>query len=500
MGVPSNRAVSGLGKNKSDLQFLFLLILLWSVPVVLTLLSGPQQNIVVSAIVAGVVSYGIIVFKPKISLIALPFFALLSPVAGFLNVFGVPILLSDLLFILFAIQFASLLAKRYIRIYRNSFYSLPGILLILFLFSIVVGTVSGMLTSFKPVLLLLQLIIIYFYTRTFARNEKSWSLVINAWVAATFFGALLLIQAFITGKHLANFRYSLGSELAGIENPETIDFLIQATYYYTTFHFVLGLSIIVLIFKLFFSKSTTKRLLILMPLGICLLALIILQNKTAIFSISLSILIFCILFFLKWNKKMSKTLIQLVLFFSLFFVFVTGGLFGYIGDIQAQLWIRRLISGSSFYERVENYLMAFSSWFYFPCHLLTGMGPDFLDSSGDNRISLLFKVSGENLFVGTIDSGWISYLIEMGIIGFTALALLFIMSIGRVVRHLKQIDPISLADNPSVYVLVGLFSLIVALCTQMLGYTKLAWFPFQLLIIGLMHKRYLSGPVEKKVV
>jgi hypothetical protein len=54
-----------------------------------------------------------------------------------------------------------------------------------------------------------------------------------------------------------------------------------------------------------------------------------------------------------------------------------------------------------------------------------------------------------------------------------------------------------LHDATAVYVLGGLFFLIVALSTQMLGYSKLMWLPFQLLIVGLMHKRYASGKVAR---
>lgn len=484
---PYYRSVSVLRKTKSDLRSLFLIMLLWGVPVVLTLLSGPRQNVIGSAIIAGIASCVMIVFKPKVSLIALPFFALLSPVAGFFNVFGTHLLLSDLLFILFAFQITVLFLKKDIKIYKSSLYSLQCILLILFSLSIVIGTISGTLVSLKPVLLLLQLVIIYYYMTIFAKDERGWSLVINAWVVATCLGSLLLIQAFMTGKYLANFKYLPDSELAGIKNPDKIDFLIQATYYYTTFHFVLGLSIIVMFFKMHFSKSM-KRLFILIPLMVCLLALVLLQNKTAIFSMVISILLY-VIFFARLNKKTLKTLIPYVVFLVSFFVLLIGGIFFYIGDIQAGLWVNRLITASSFHERIVNYFMAFKSWFAFPYHWLTGMGPDFLDSSGNTGIALSFKVSGEDLWVGTIDSGWISYLIELGIFGFITLILLFIKSITEIIKRLKRMSDMDIADSTSPYVLVGILFLTIALSTQMLGYTKLAWFPFQLLIIGLMHKQ-----------
>src|SRR5215471_11605788 len=76
----------------------------WSLPVGLTLLSITQQAVFVTAIGAAIISGLLMTVRPKATLIALPFFALLSPVAGFLDLLGVHVLLSDLLFVLLAIQ------------------------------------------------------------------------------------------------------------------------------------------------------------------------------------------------------------------------------------------------------------------------------------------------------------------------------------------------------------------------------------------------------------
>src|ERR1044072_1324005 len=120
--------------------------------------------------------------------------------------------------------------------------------------------------------------------------------------------------------------------------------------------------------------------------------------------------------------------------------------------------------------------------------MILGTGPDFLDGSGEPGIVHLFTFSAiTGLTEGTVDSGWLSYLIELGLIGFTLLVAAFARSIRSLIRHLRRVDDPAIQNTQAIYVLAGVLFVSVALCTQMLGYTKLTWFPFQLLIIGIMH-------------
>ena len=65
-------------------------------------------------------------------------------------------------------------------------------------------------------------------------------------------------------------------------------------------------------------------------------------------------------------------------------------------------------------------------------------------------------------------------------------------------KYLKQIGDSALGSTEPVALLGALFFIAIALSTQMLGYTKLTWLPFQLLIIGLMHKNFLVSAAERK--
>jgi hypothetical protein len=487
-GRPAARDVVSSTPIITDFQYYVLVVVAWSIPVALTLLSVTQQAVFASTILAAVISGGILLFKPGSALVALPFFALLSPVAGFLEVLDAHFLLSDILFILLAIQFVILFFQKQIT-FSSRYSSLIIGVTILFLMSCLVGFATGTLVSVKPVIYLLQLAIVYFYTTTFATDEKGWSLVINAWLIAAFLGSLLLIQAFMTGQPLANFKYGFDSQLMA---RESLKYLFQATYYYAGFHYILGIAIVILFLRVLVCTSNLTRLIILMVLAVFVTALVIMANRTAMFSAAIAIAGVLFLSFYLQKRKKFKVLLLLIALLLIASFFLFGGLLQYLGDKQADLWVARLSGGSE--ARWEVYVQALTNWFSYPLQLLAGMGPDFLDGSGDTSMSAAFKFSSvTGVTQGTVDSGWVSYLIELGVVAFAILVSLFIKSISSVLKYLKQIDDDSIHNTQAVYVLGALFFIAVALSTQMLGYTKLTWLPFQLLIIGLMHKNLSVG-------
>lgn len=467
--------------------------LAWSAPVVMTLLSVNQQSIVASAIVAALISTGSILMAPRNVLIALPFFALLSPVAGFLPILGSSLLLSDLLFILLAFQCAVLFASNRIRVHLASVTSLITLLAVLFFLSSIIGLQVGTLVSLKSLLYLLQLLLLYVYTTRFSQDEHSWCSILNAWIGATCLGAFLLIQAYMTGTKLSNFKYALDAQVPA---PPPIIALFRADYYYTGFHYALGISIVVLLLQLVLSKSV--KLFAIMALPVLLVALLLMLTKTTIISIAVAMLCVLIVLLCVRPTKTLRTVAWLVALLGIGYAFVLFAFLNRLDHIQAALWIDRAFGSSSFNTRVEVIHQALSSWLAYPLQLVVGLGPDFLDGSGDPNIVTAFKFSPITGDVeGTVDSGWVSYLIELGVLGFVSLVALTYKSIATMLTYVRRIPRSGVQDPVAFYILGGLVFVVVALFTQMLGYSKVTWLPFQLVIIGLMHKRYASDRAAK---
>jgi hypothetical protein len=477
--------ISGPAARDSDRRWFGLMVVAWSVPVGLTLMGAPAEAVTATAFFAALASAVGVLLKPRVALFALPFFALLSPVAGFVQVAGTRLLLSDLLFVLLGAQCLNLLANKRVRIAEAGPTSLPAIVAMLFLLSTIMGQLLGTLVSPKPVLFLLQLCILYLYTRTFAAEERTRSTILDAWLVASMLAALLLIHAYLSGKTLIGFEQDLDSGAAVIDR-EDLSFLFRASYYYAGFHFIAGASIVMLIARLVVSKSS--RIVTVCALMVMTLALLLMMVKTAMLAVVLAAAAMLVVVAgMNW-VKIGKAFAILLVLLGITYLFVSAALLDSLGESQAMLWSDRVFAVSSFSTRTEVYVQALGQWLSSPMQILIGAGPDFLDNSGDVRISQIYKMSNvTGAAEGTVDSGWMSFLIEFGVVGFAALVVWFVRSLFAPLAYLRRCAGARKYDTSATLVFAGLAFMAIALFTQMLGYSKVTWFPFQLMVMGFMY-------------
>ncbi len=472
-------------KFNPSISFIHIITLLWAIPVGLTALSMNPLLITGFTIGASLISVYLIILKPKYVLIILPLFALLSPIAGFFNVFGIPLLLSDFVFVLLIIQVFVLSSISNIPFTNKPFVIFFSLIAFLFIFSIVFSNIFGILISIKPLIFLIQFYIIFFYTIQYSNDEKNWLLIIDSWVNATLLGSIILIYAFRNGTNLTNFNTDNANSNLDKDN---LVYLFQASYYYAGFHFILGISIIIVIIRIILSKLDFTLLFNLAKLLLLFIALLLMFNKTAIISVLLA-LIAIIVLFVSLNPK--KYLHFFVIFLSILTVVSVFAFQHFISSqfdsSQSTLYLERAISISSLSARFNIYVTAFNSWLSYPVNMIIGLGPSFLDGSGKENIAKNFTESE-----GTVDSGWISYLLELGFISFFILIYIFKYSISSLITYINKVGKNINYHTAAIYILGALFFLVVALFTQMLGYTKTSWLPFQLLIIGCMNHKNLN--------
>jgi hypothetical protein len=461
----------------------------WALPVVLLVLPNAGEGAVtVTALFAAVISCVAIVNQPCAVLVALPFFALLSPVAGFFDVGGVQILLSDGLFVLLGIQLLVLAVTNRVQLGRSLSAQLGTFIALFYVLSTLVGALTGTLISLKPLLYIVQLAIIGLYTKTFAITDGDWKAIINSWLIATGLGAVLLINAFLSGRSLSSFEAPTG--VSAIDRT-TLEYLFRADYYYTGFHFAVGLSIVILLFRVLLGERSRQRIASVVAVVVLTIALLMMLNKTAILSIALTLVIVFTLIFPSLPRGMAlRTLGGFMLFALGSYVLISKVLFGSLGEVQQELWGQSAVGTSSLGIRLSVYVSALDNWTARPIQVLLGMGPDFLDRSGDLGMMELFRrSSATGLAEGTVDSGWISYLIELGVISFVALATLIALATHSAYRRVIRARLMAVDGTLAVTVFAGLVFVTFAMTTQMLGYTKVTWFPFQLLVIALMRQQ-----------
>lgn len=457
-------------------------IALWLIPVLLTVASASDLAILVSTSMAAVVCTISCVMRPAGSLVVLPFFALLSPMTGLLDLGGAKLVLSDIFFALLAVQAAQIALLRT----ADRRPPLPlalSALGLLFLLSVVVGSAAGYLVSYKPAAYLIQLVIICALTAAHATTAASWRAVMWAWIAASTLGALILLAAYLDGRNLDSLK---DPELAVVSAEDLLS-LFRATYYYSGFHYLLGLCVVFVATRLLFPATWLVRAGLSLVLTLLSLALLAMVNKTAIASVVIAILATTVLLFVRFRAAMARSMLWLG-------VLVAGGLavlswqyYEIAESTQIDLILDRLFNLSSLLARLEVYVQAIQVWASSAVTVLIGYGPDFLDSSGDALYSTALKTAQESGYVeGTLDSAWLSYLIEFGLPGLACLAWLFILGVQRVsagLRRCARFDDIAWT-HASLF--GGLVFLVLAMTTQMLGYSKTAWLPVQVLVVAVI--------------
>ncbi len=464
---------------------------LWTIPVVMKLISMPDSLMISTSIVISLYCFIYSWINPYSTLISLPYLTLLSPMVGFVNFLFGEILLSDIFFLILMFQLVVLLLRKKDLVTRFTFNRSVLIISFLFIIGLLFGFLTGVLSGLKPFLYFIQLYIIYFYTTNYAKSEIAKQRIINAWVLACVLGALILIQAFMTGQQLNNMTLD---ENRVVEDKSKLEYLFQASYYYTGFVYLLGISILVLFVKYIYIDSIIKKLLFYAPLMLLLIIGVVLtNNKTIIFSLLFSI---SFLFFklVALNFLSIRKFVAFLTTFIILLVFVVFPLyFQFADENQYELMVVRFESSSSFVARTEVYIVAFKQWMNYPVQIILGMGPDFLDGSATPGYSTDFKksmVTGS--LEGTVDSGWLSYLIELGTLSFVFILLIYRKSVIYSYRFFLRNNVRKLVSPVPLIVFICLIFVALALTTQMLGYTKTLWFPFQLLVFGIMYRNQLN--------
>lgn len=452
-----------------------LVVLLWLLPVLLTLAKAPASVILAATTAAFAFCVGAQLLNSYLLPYILPFIALLSPITGFLKLGGANLLYSDLFFPLLALQ-ASLIA-----IARPPQRS-SKLLFLLGLMS-TVSTIAGVaigLDWLKPVLYLLQMVLVAFFTLRAVKNADDLSLLRNVWIMAAVMGSVIMLQAYLEGRSLilvTDIVQEREVDIAFIAN------LFRSSYYYTNFHFVLGLCIVWTSLHAFLSSSKNQRFLALAAFSILMLALISSANKTALFSSISALLVTVVVLLHRHPRKMSTSISGAIL--PIIFVLCLA-IWSFAQSVVSQLEFIGvgLVSVSSFFIRLEVFQQALSAWFSSPLNMLLGYGLGMLEGS-DSKLSVLFKTSSITGYSeGTLDSAWLSYLVELGLPGLLLLAALFARGIHNSLRGLRNCPSLDEFAFAEATLFASLVYLVFAMSTQMIGYSKISWLPLQLLVVA----------------
>lgn len=494
LALPSNVGAYRSANNSVKYRkTLLVLTLLWCVPTGLTLLDTDPARIGLATLIVGMVSFGLMLWRPSTVLIGLPFFALLSPAGGFIEFLGARAVLTDWLMVgLFAqviVLYLGTLIPSNRQLQKNSATAYMFPLVAVYLMSLLVGFLLGNVISTAPLYYLLGYVLIYHYFSRYARTKNEWETVLNGWCVAAVLGSLILLHAFFLGKPLVNF--ALDTDLYW-DRSSSIYYVYRASYYYAGFHFVAGILTVGILLRLIFKHEPVgKKMLFAFMVLILVMALFAMLNKTAIVAAMLSFFIVYIVVGVRLKRlNIIAFTLPLILGFSLVFFFVSR--YGNELYESADLLVAAT-STSSLSVRLGVWTNALQQLFQHPWHLMVGLGPNVIEN-GSQEVAEFFKVSAvTGNLEGALDSSWLTYLIELGIIGWLLIIAIFFQCFFVLLDALRHLPAGSIANPVFLTVFSGLVYLVFAFVSQSLGYAKISWLPFQIVLIAFAYGRTLSS-------
>jgi hypothetical protein len=439
-------------------------MLVWLIPV-LSMIINDSSVTKDLFLLSGIISLLMTIRWFDLSAVVLPYFIVLSPAYG--RLFGF-ILMTDIFVIgLGVIYIFASLKRRYIhKINQNILFVL---LLVFMLISSLLNLISGHLISFRPIYYIFSLLIIYLITDEALRRDGSVKCILFSWYNATFYGCLILINSYFGGVSLAHWDSNFINQQILIEN---IDYLFRASYYYTNFFYLIGFAILYNILH-DNNRNIFRLSLKIFYLIVFLISLLLMMNKTAFISLVITLMIIS-LYRLDYKNtilSINNTFIFLILILSPL-IFLTNK---YTDATQITLWVDRLMSWSSLIVRSDVYYNAILVFFNSPLYTVFGFGPDFLTQSG-SLASIPFKMSSMGK-EGTVDSGWLTYIIEIGIVGSIILLTIKWYSLKKCLRNIRYYNIYKVVLVTLIFIILGSF-------TQVMGFSKISIFLYQLIIIA----------------
>lgn len=476
----------GYTRDRLEINFFALVIFgaLWSILVGMTLLGVSQAIISVATQFASLLCFGIMIKYPSTTLIGLPFFALLAPVGGFLKLAGLSAVVTDWLMVgigfYVAVFYRGRVGKAEAGFTRGSIDKYLQLMILVYLISCLVGWGLGSLISLAPLYYLLVYFLIYYYYSRFSGTYANQQTVLDAWCLASVLGAAILLHAFWGGRVLVNFS----TDDADITVDRfSIEYLFQATYYYAGFHFIIGMLSSGLMVRFIFSRESLRiKVLIILALMIFFTVMAVTINKTAIVAALMSFIVAYGMIAVRLGR-INVLVVFLLPLVLLYFIYFLSDQFGSILYESSDQYIFSVTSASSFLVRLEVWTNALLELFRNPWFIPFGLGPNAIEN-GNQEISELFKISrATGGLEGALDSTWLTYLVEFGVFGFLLIIGIFYRCAVNLIYALRNMSEDQVVSPVFVMSFAGLVYLVFAFISQSLGYTKISWLPFQMLLI-----------------
>lgn len=465
-----------------------LLYFLWAIPIIAFIMNPNYESMYLQVSFAffGTV---ILVFKNTSLLThALPFCALLSPLVLNQKFFG--LYYSEVLILLFiaisVIQVKGFLSNIKFSPCNNLILSYLVLLSLSYLLSgywrpLIFGFFNGLI-----------FVLVYFRCLLDIKNLSDIKQFFGTLLVASTYVSILICVAFFSGLNLQNFvdPQFLTTSTASYQFGS---YDIKGSFFYTNIYFFNASSLVLLLF-IFWRDTNSSRLIkfIFTLIGlITLTSLIIFFNKAVLVA---TLLAFAIYAFIS-EKNLTKRL--------LFFGSTAGVLLLLsLAFIVLNPQVTMLVNFSSFKVRLDLINSVAQVFLERPWNIFFGFGPESSNRMSGGPDGWLFTMAKTTKAgtEGTIDSAFLGFLFEYGIISLIILGVQ-ISKIG-----MKLIDGFSNKQESHVYRQWCLLFFCVFLCifltgiVQVIGMSKVAWILGQIVAcLSILLSLRWHGDLEKTV-
>jgi O-antigen ligase len=198
-------------------------------------------------------------------------------------------------------------------------------------------------------------------------------------------------------------------------------------------------------------------------------------NKTAIMASFISVLILVAYYSIRLKTiSVISNLFIFIIFSAIAFTYINANFFTFHYDTS--LLFDEGFSTDSFAIRVSVYSNALINFFKDPIVFLFGLGPTALET-GTSGVVDIFKTDSSGLVQGTVDSTYVSYLVEMGVFSFIIIIYLLVAILDRILK-LKIDSTNKTASITSLFISSSIIYFLISFFTQSLGYSKISWLFF----------------------
>jgi hypothetical protein len=458
-------AVSGPKKRVARITFdrmVFAFYLVWSVPVLQFTLN---PSFIPSAWPVWIAISFTVLFAfvdNRFLSLGIPFAGLFSPLAKSTLVMG---LLPSELYIGVCLLFIliQILLKGRIKIKPVHGFLIALLLTVLISFVFSIDQQSGI----KPLINWAALVVVFLMISFHARTSAFAVTYLKSLVVISVFTSLIMVSAYANGLTLADFLD--GEEVRIVF--ENLQNFYRGSFWYINISFVLGSGFMTAMIYLFYIKTKASFTFVVGAMIIILLAIIVAFNKTAMLAISISTFV---LLMVNIRKVGAKSLI-----FTIFSIgSVVGSLLYILPSIAKQPEYLGL-TANSLLVRLEVYESTFNVMLSDPLRFFVGYGPDATIRMTNDIVNS--AKSNSTGLEGAIDSAYMTYLFEYGIIFLTLLAMYVFYGLRQLLHDMRKFR------NNS-FIPTALFAIQVYICvaalTQVMSTSKVAWVVVSFFALG----------------